>query len=102
MQTFPSIASVILFTAALTSCQSTPSESHPSPRNEAGQCNAAAVQNLIGKQASPEMLDQARRETGAAMARILRPGDIVTMEYNAQRLTLTTDDALVIQRLGCG
>jgi hypothetical protein len=48
------------------------------------------------------MLDQARRETGAAMARILRPGDIVTMEYKAQRLTLTTDDALVIQRLGCG
>lgn len=76
-----------------------PDKSTPTPT---GQCNAAAVQDLIGKQANPEMLDQARRESRASIARILRPEDIVSLEYNDQRLTLSTDDALVIKRLNCG
>ncbi len=102
MPDLPSIGLLALCAAALTGCQSAPSELGSSPRNASGQCNAEAVQGLVGKQADPETLDQARRESGAAIARILRPGDIVTLEYNAQRLTLSTDHALVIQRLNCG
>jgi hypothetical protein len=101
MSNHPSLAVLALFAAALTGCNSTPTPDKSTP-TPTGQCNAAAVQDLIGKQANPEMLDQARRESGASIARILRPGDIVTLEYNDQRLTLSTDDALVIKRLNCG
>ncbi len=68
----------------------------------AAQCDASSIQALVGKQASPALLDQARRKSGAVTARIIRPGDIVTLEYNAQRLTLTTDESLNIQRISCG
>jgi hypothetical protein len=91
---------LMLYTAILIGCQSSPSE--PGQGGIAGQCDASAVQKLVGEQASPALLDQARRESGAAIARILRPDDIVTLEYNAERLTLRTDEALEIQRISCG
>ncbi len=102
MQTAPSIALMALCAAALIGCQSTPSGTGPNSQTTSGLCNADVVRDLIGKQANPEILDKARIESGAAIARILRPGDIVTMEYNAQRLTLSTDNALVIKRVNCG
>jgi hypothetical protein len=91
---------LMLYGAILVGCQSSPSE--PDQGSVAGQCDASAVQKLVGEQASPLLLEQARRESGAAIARILRPGDIVTLEYNAQRLSLQTDEALNIHRISCG
>ncbi len=74
----------------------------PAPQGSGDQCNASAVEKFVGEQASPDLLDRARRESGATVARILRPGDIVTLEYNAHRLTLTTDEAQIVQRVSCG
>lgn len=85
----------------LVGCQSSSEPTHSS-QGSADRCNISAVEKLVGEQASPELLDQARRESGAMVARIIRPGDIVTLEYNADRLTLTTDEALVVQRVSCG
>lgn len=67
-----------------------------------GNCNAQAVQHFLGKTASPALLDQARDQSGAQTARVLQPDDVVTLEYNAQRLNISTDQALVIQRINCG
>lgn len=91
---------LILLGVALAGCQALAPD-HP-PSSAAGDCNAAAVQELVGKQASPELLDQSRRDSGARVARLLRPGDVVTLEYNAQRLNLTTDEDGRIQRVSCG
>lgn len=101
MQAIRSTA-LMLYSAILIGCQSSPSEPVQTPGESAEQCNASALQKLIGERASPALLDQARRQSGSAVARILRPGDIVTLEYNAQRLTLTTNEALEIQRVNCG
>ena len=90
---------LILLGLALAGCQLAPSTQLPLA---AGDCSSASVQDLIGKPASPELLDQARRDSGARMARLLRPGDIVTLEYNAQRLNLTTDEDGRVQRIDCG
>ncbi|RRV16968.1 I78 family peptidase inhibitor [Pseudomonas saudiphocaensis] len=90
---------LILLGVALAGCQALTPDHSPSA---AGDCNAAAVQELVGKQASPELLDQSRRDSGARVARLLRPGDVVTLEYNAQRLNLTTDEDGRIQRVSCG
>ncbi|WP_222908535.1 I78 family peptidase inhibitor [Pseudomonas sp. DNDY-54] len=99
MQPIRSIA-LMLGGAILIGCQS--SQTEPALVQTAAQCHSSIVQGLVGELASPATLDQARRESGAAVARILRPGDIVTLEYNAQRLSLTTDEAMVIQRITCG
>jgi len=91
----------MMLSLILVGCQST-GEEVTAPVHTEGQCNASAVESYVGKQASPAILDQARRESGAATARISRPDDIVTLEYNPKRLTLTTDKALRIQRVSCG
>jgi hypothetical protein len=91
-----------LLSLALIGCQSQPEKPVQGSNYIEGRCNASAVQRLVGEKASPELLDQARDQSGATVARILRPGDIVTLEYNDQRLTLSTDETLKIQRIGCG
>lgn len=65
-------------------------------------CETSAVRQLIGERATPELLDKAREQSGAMTARIIRPDDVVTLEYNGQRLTLYTDEALQVQRISCG
>lgn len=89
--------------SVLLGCQSSSPERTQDPGSATtNRCTASAVDELIGQKATPALLDQARQESGASIARILRPGDVVTLEYNAGRLNLTTDDALVIQQAYCG
>lgn len=98
MKTTSSITLTLCCTL-LAGCQSEPAHS---PQDSVDRCNTSAVEKLVGEQANPELLDRARRESGATVARIIRPGDVVTLEYNAHRLTLTTDEALIVQQVGCG
>ncbi|EPQ6936209.1 I78 family peptidase inhibitor [Pseudomonas aeruginosa] len=67
-----------------------------------GRCDANAVQAYVGKQASAAIVEEARRAAGAEVARVLRPHDAVTMDYNPRRLNIDVDDTLVIKRLSCG
>ena len=41
-------------------------------------------------------------QSGAHMARVLRPGQMITKEYNAQRLSLVVDDNGRITAVRCG
>lgn len=88
----------------LTGCQSTSTAtpSNSSATQSTGRCNSDAVANLIGQTVTPEILERAREQSGATSARILRPDDIVTMEYNSQRLNIYTDKRMKIERIGCG
>lgn len=65
-------------------------------------CDSKAAEFTLGKKASPELLEQARTRAGAQNARILKPNDMVTMEYRSDRLNLNTDDNLVVTRINCG
>lgn len=65
-------------------------------------CDSKAAEFVIGKKASPELLEQARTRAGAQNARILKPSDMVTLEYRSDRLNLNTDGSLVITRVNCG
>lgn len=68
----------------------------------AGVCNAQGAQFAIGKTAGANVVEDARQRSGAYMARLLRPNQAVTMEFNAQRLNLDVDAAGVITRARCG
>ncbi|WP_412766277.1 I78 family peptidase inhibitor [Stutzerimonas balearica] len=57
---------------------------------------------MIGKTATPAPLEKARELAGAQRARVLRPNDVVTLEYDSQRLNLHTDEELTIERIHCG
>jgi hypothetical protein len=93
-----------LLALALAGCTSTPSAppmSDPNPPAVA-QCHAEAAQSLVGQAATADNVELARQRAGAQVARVLKPGQMVTMEFREGRLNIYVDTANVITRVACG
>jgi hypothetical protein len=67
-----------------------------------GRCDSDLAKFAVGQTASSALLQQAQQRSGAQTARILRPGDIMTLEYRSQRLNLNVDAQGVVARVNCG
>lgn len=67
-----------------------------------GPCNAESIQTLVGQEASEATIAKATADSGATNVRVLGPNDAATMDFRADRLTITTDEHRVIQTLDCG
>lgn len=96
------IVAPLVLALTIAGCQSSPDQPPKATSATPERCDAAAVRQLTGLKATPELLDEARVQSGATTARIIRPADVVTLEYLGDRLTLYTDEALIIQRITCG
>lgn len=68
----------------------------------AADCHAESAQAVVGRVASTATVDEARRLAGAQIARVLKPGQMVTMEYREGRLNIDVDTNNVITRVRCG
>ncbi|NQD74356.1 I78 family peptidase inhibitor [Pseudomonas sp. CM27] len=73
-----------------------------SPAGNDGRCEASGADFAIGKQGSAELLEQARKASGSQMARILKPHDVVTLEYRSERLNLNVNEQGTVTRVNCG
>lgn len=73
----------------------------PDPATD-GSCDAAALQSLVGQEATEGTIEQARERAGAGQVRTLAPGQVVTLEFNGERLNLAVDEANVITGVHCG
>ena len=73
----------------------------PADTTSAG-CNLQAVQDLLGQRGTDALTEQARQRSGARRARMYGPGDMVTRDYDLQRLNLELDDTGRIARIFCG
>ena len=69
---------------------------------ENAECNAVPAQGLVGRQASPDLAAEAQRLAGARIWRWLRPGQMVTMEYRADRLNIRLDARDRVEGVSCG
>ena len=49
-------------------------------------CDAANAQFAVGKTVDERLGEEARGRAGASVVRVLRPGQIVTMEFSASRV----------------
>ncbi|BFT62407.1 I78 family peptidase inhibitor [Pseudomonas moorei] len=96
----------LLAVATLAGCSTAATESATDPvtTTDTGhsRCEAKAAEFTLGKTASPELLEQARKRAGAQNARFLSPNDMVTLEYRSDRLNLNTDANKVVTRVNCG
>ncbi|WP_194790422.1 I78 family peptidase inhibitor [Pseudomonas sp. UFMG81] len=72
------------------------------PAGNDGRCEASGADFTIGKPGTPELLEQARKASGSQMARILKPHDVITLEYRSERLNLNVDEKGVVTRVNCG
>jgi len=109
-------AALAAFVLAGCAAPSTPSAPHPAPTLPAvqpgggrpgvemplAQCDAAPAQFAVGQAVSGGLVEDARRAAGAPMARVLRPGQVVTMEFNDARLNLNIDASGVVVSVKCG
>ena len=67
-----------------------------------GECSADEAQRFIGQRATSEVGTELLRATGARVLRWVPPRTAVTMDYRADRLTVSYDDNYVIERVSCG
>lgn len=90
----------LLLLFALSGC----AQSISSPREASSDptCDAGKAQSYIGKSATSDIAEAARKSAGAELVRWLRPGMAVTMEYRMGRLNITIDEKNVITSINCG
>lgn len=75
-------------------------ESAPPPPPEL--CKADGAQGFVGRAATAELGAELLRVTGARTLRWVPPRTAVTMDYRADRLTVSYDDNRIIERISCG
>lgn len=102
-------AALVLAAAATFGCASNapamnppPTPSAPAPAPAPAECNAAAVQAYVGRPWDAGTAGELRARSGAAKVRAVRPGQMVTMEFDAARLTVELDASGRIAALRCG
>ncbi|GAA4217722.1 hypothetical protein GCM10022253_16940 [Sphingomonas endophytica] len=65
------------------------------------QCDANAVQSLVGRMAA-EVTAEAQKRSGARTVRSYRSGDAVTMDFRPDRLNVERDAAGKVVKFSCG
>jgi Peptidase inhibitor I78 family len=65
-------------------------------------CDPEAARSLVGQVATAEVVEQARSAAGAEIARTLKPGQMVTMEFHPSRLNIDVDAGNAITNVRCG
>ena len=79
-----------------------PTGPNPMSPHSGSVCNAQGAQFAVGKTPGASVVEEARQRSGSYMTRVLRPGQVVTMEFNAQRINLDLDAAGMIRAVRCG
>lgn len=93
-------AAFALFATILAGCaQPGPA---PAPTPPGSTCTAEPAAFAVGRQATPALIEEARRRAGASRTRVLRPGQVVTMEFDGSRLNLQVDAADRVLTVRCG
>jgi len=85
--------------------QDTPAAASPAASGAAsssGRCDSDLVRDLVGKALTPALAEESRQRAGAQVVRVVRPQDAMTMDFNSQRLTITTSATLAVQTATCG
>lgn len=88
----------LLVAFALTSCAPVA----PLPGVPTGECSANGLGNLVGRYATPSLVNHAKRRAGASVLRVLKPGQIVTMDYRNGRLNVNVDGQNRVKNFNCG
>jgi hypothetical protein len=88
---------------ALAACVSSPPDSGaaPAPAGPQGECKPEPGQRFIGQIATGVVGQQIRKATGARVIRWVPPRTAVTMDFRADRLTVSYNDDMIIETVAC-
>ncbi len=94
-------APVCLALVPLTACAAVP-PSEPLRPMPSGECEVDSATRYVGQKATGELGAELLRVTGAKVLRWVPPRTAVTMDFRADRLTVSYDNNYVIERISCG
>lgn len=93
----------------LAACAATPPQDkvktapeEPAPAPAARQCDATPLGWAVGQVADDALIARAQKESGASSVRVLRPGMMVTQEFNGMRLNIRVDTERKVLATTCG
>lgn len=94
---------IIVTLAALGGCATGASSgaSSDSGTSDPTACTSEMAETAVGQKVSPDLVEQYRKKSNAKLARALRPNDVITMEYNPQRLNLRVDEQDIVISVNC-
>ena len=104
----PLALSSVLLALSLSACAASPQQGPPPPTGAdpaeppAGACDATPLSWAVGQVADEALIERARNEAGAQTVRVLRPGMMVTREFNAMRLNIRVDTERKVLATSCG
>lgn len=87
--------------ATVGACAATPPPGDAPDRYPEGECKADAAQHLVGQKATAETGAELMKLTGAKTLRWVPPHTAVTMDFRPDRLTVSYDGDMVIERISC-
>ena len=90
-----------LFATALAGCATTGSAPPPAGPS-GGACSDSGVTSYIGQPYSDALGAEMRSKSGAQSLRKVGYGEVVTMEFNANRLTVSLDEQNKVATARCG
>lgn len=101
-ETAPATTADAMASTSPTPASTDTSTSATTTSNSAMSCDAEAARSVVGQTASADLVEQARSAAGAETARTLKPGEVVTMEFNGNRLNLDVDASNTVTNVRCG
>ncbi|MBB6125065.1 I78 family peptidase inhibitor [Sphingobium subterraneum] len=96
------LAAMMLLATGCTPAAPPPSSPPPAANGPSEECRGEALALFIGQTASSEVAARMMQASGARTLRWVAPGMAVTMDYRADRLTVSYDAAMKIDRASCG
>jgi hypothetical protein len=97
---FRSCLTLAAIALSLAGCASSPPTAGAQPPS--GVCNIEAARWAIGQGVNDEIVNRILRDTGSRDARVLRPGQMATMDYREDRVNVDVNDRGAITGLRCG
>jgi hypothetical protein len=85
--------------------QTVAEDSAPAPapaEPEQRKCDASSLGWAVGQVADDALIARAQKESGASSVRVLRPGMMVTQEFNGMRLNIRVDTERKVLATTCG
>lgn len=94
---------VAVFMLSLSACATVPNAHTGGPLPPSAlQCDASGAGWAIGQSPTAEIVERVRVDTHSRVARVLRPGQVVTMEFSGERVNINVNEREAIVGVTCG
>ncbi|MDR0184371.1 I78 family peptidase inhibitor [Lysobacter arvi] len=91
-----------LVAASLAGCATSPPPTAGGPTVPTGKCNAEGARWAIGSAVNDDVVNRILQGTGSRDARVLRPGQMATMDFREDRVNIDVNDRGAITGIRCG